>query len=168
MRLSDSMRPLVSAMHGYNRRCTVGACTPVLSNSDQYHRIRLSCSYSGYALSPQKTCLPCSYGCEVCTFAPPGQARCIRCFELSLVDGECRRCDDPRCANCSGNEHWCKKCRSNRHVVNKATGRCEDPSWPVPCPVGGRAAVAAAHAQCPSHLPALASKLEGVSDLLVY
>lgn len=93
-------------------------------------------SNDGYARSPEGKCLPCSPGCEACKFVPPGQARCTRCFMLSLINGECRRCDDPRCADCSGNARTCRSCRNEAHVVNKATGRCEDPSWPVPCPVG--------------------------------
>ena len=94
---------------------------------------RLSCSIAGYALSLAGKCLPCSTSCNGCKIVPPNQARCTACYTLSLVNGECRRCDDPRCADCSGNEHRCKRCRNEKHVVNKATGRCEDPSWPVPC-----------------------------------
>lgn len=68
-----------------------------------------------------------------CTFLSPGRTRCTECNSLNLVNSECRRCDDPRCAECPGDVRVCKACRNPSYVVNSGTGRCQDPSWPAPC-----------------------------------
>lgn len=93
------------------------------------------CSKQSYALTPQRTaCIPCASDCLECVFVSPGRTRCTECYTLTLINGECRRCDDPRCADCSADFRLCKACRNKAHVVNSATGRCQDPSWPAPCP----------------------------------
>lgn len=68
-----------------------------------------------------------------CSIVSPGRTRCTQCGDLTLINGECRRCEDPRCDDCSGNARVCKACKDRAHRVNNATGRCEDPSWPTPC-----------------------------------
>lgn len=90
------------------------------------------CSSDDFALTPANTCLGCGADCTECVLAGPGRARCNRCFSLSSINGVCGRCDDPRCAECPSNASVCQACRNERHVVNKATGRCEDPAWPRP------------------------------------
>ena len=115
------------------------------------------CSFANYALSPQKKCLACSPSCSTCKYGvATGRTRCTSCYEMSLVNGECRRCDDPRCGDCSGNVRVCKRCRDERHVVNKATGRCEDPAWPPPCPAvrpGRRGGCATSPVRSPARKP---------------
>lgn len=92
------------------------------------------CSVDYYALARSQACLPCNFPCVKCIYASPGRTRCTSCGDWALVDGRCRRCDDPRCATCSRNSAVCEQCTMRpRHLVNKATGRCEDPTWPVPC-----------------------------------
>ena len=92
----------------------------------------LPCSDESYVLTPAKTCLACGPDCRECALVSPGRTRCTACSSLTLIDGVCRRCDDPRCYDCSGNVSVCKACRNLGYVVNKATGRCQDPAWPGP------------------------------------
>lgn len=64
----------------------------------------------GWYLTKKGQCDMCPSGCEECSDANT----CLKCYNklLSLIDGKCTRCLDPRCKNCEGNASVCKQCRA--------------------------------------------------------
>ncbi|KAL4424369.1 hypothetical protein ABPG75_001670 [Micractinium tetrahymenae] len=79
----------------------------------------LSCGFSTY-LTQARGCESCGYGCLTCKDA----RTCTLCPDLSLVKGACVRCTDPRCADCSGDLGFCRRCRAAGYEVDLRTGRC--------------------------------------------
>lgn len=78
--------------------------------------------FTGKYVDPStKRCADCGPGCASCRDA----RTCTKCFFLSLVVGSCRRCDDPRCADCTGNTEVCRECkRPAAYEPHPTTGRC--------------------------------------------
>ncbi|KAL4438669.1 hypothetical protein ABPG77_006273 [Micractinium sp. CCAP 211/92] len=125
-------------------------CTPAL--------VCTKCS-SGYFLAGGK-CQECARGCDKCT----SKNVCTKCYSLSLINGRCTRCSDPRCdsASCPGNpgkalrpvRDICRKCAVDGYHVDPATSRC--------VPVSGTPSAAAAKAAA-----AAAGGGDGVSSQIV-